>query len=849
MEFCWRARVAGFRVMVEPRAVALHRMAGERGERPQMASARPRELTERAALATLLVNARLLTLLWLLPAFGVRSWVALVRSLVARRFDRAGEIVGAWGWNLLHLPGTFRRRARAQAVRGAPDHDVARFMSPASTRLHDLGLQASAALIGGRVAHVEEGEEPEEAPLPRRVASLVTSRPVAVGLTVGGFLTLVAFGEVLFATRLQGGVFPVLPDGPSAFFREFASGWRTTGFGGSLPPSPALIPLGVGSVLTLGNPLLLGRLLVALAPLAAGAVCYGAARRLAVSKLAAVIAGACYGLSALTLWSSSEGRIGTIVLIVALPWLWWRLRAAFGPGGPEHALRWTIGTAMGVAAVTAFFPGAWAPLAVTLVPLVVLPERRGSRLRGVVLTAGAAFVSAILVFPVVVSMVGAGGIPGVDVAGSPSFDQVLRLSPGPAPGSGVAAFFLPLAGLLSFVLVGDPALRRAGHGVATAAMAIVLAWLAGTGYLPTAAGNAPGFLAAAALGLSLVVALATGTLASAVRRTAFGARQLAGAALGALLVLGLAVQSVSVIGGGWAVGEDRLPPAWPVVSSSQPPGGFRVLWLGAAGQARFPPPGGSPDGVVEAAGTRVSYGVTGRAGRSVLRIGVPSHGPAFRQVERVLTAVLSGEVRHGGSLLGNMGIRFLVAGEGDLPPAVVERLGTQVDLDVVQRAGGLSVYRSARAFPVGAVIPGESVPAAARSGSLLAPLHVDPATAAPLSGGGGERQGAIGEPGLVMVPDGFDPAWRLHGDGTSSPPFPAFGWAIGFAAEEPGELSVRYGGQILWTVQMALFLLVWAAALWLVRRTPVPQPRPRRATVATAPPEAVPAGASRLSRA
>jgi hypothetical protein len=510
-------------------------------------------------------------------------------------------------------------------------------------------------------------------------------------------------------------------------------------------------------------------------------------------------------------------------------------------------LRWTIGTAMGVAVVTSFFPGAWAPLAVTLVPLVILPERRGSRLRGVVLSAGVAFVSAILAFPVVVQVVGAGGIPGVDAAGSPSFDQLLRLSPGPAPGSGVAAFFLPLAGLLSFVVVGDSALRWAGHGLATAAMAIPLAWLAGTGYLPTAAGNPPGFLAAAALALSLLVGLATGTLPSAVRRTAFGARQLAGAVLGALLFLGLAVQSLSAIGGGWAVGEERFPPAWPVVSSSQPPGAFRVLWLGAADQARFPPPGGSPDGVVEAAGNRIAYGITGRAGRSVLRIGVPSHGPAFQRLERVLTAVLSGEVRHGGGLLGNMGIRFVVAGEGDLPRAVVERLGAQVDLDVEQRAGGLSVYRSARPFPVGAVIPGEVAPAAARSGSLLAPIHVDPATATPLSGRGGERQGTIGEPGLVMVPDGFDPAWRVVHDGTSSSPFPAFGWAIGFAAEA-GEVSVRYGDQVLWTVQIAVLLVVWAAALWLVRRTPVPQPRPRRATVATAPPEAVPAVASRLSR-
>jgi hypothetical protein len=99
-----------------------------------------------------------------------------------------------------------------------------------------------------------------------------------------------------------------------------------------------------------------------------------------------------------------------------------------------------------------------------------------------------------------------------------------------------------------------------------------------------------------------------------------------------------------------------------------------------------------------------------------------------------------------------------------------------------------------------------------------------------------------------MVPDGFDAAWRLERDGTSSPPFPAFGWAIGFAPEA-GEISVRYGDQTLWTVQLLILLLVWSAAVWVVRRTPVPQARPGSSSVATRRPQAVPAGASRLSRA
>ena len=860
MEFCWRARVGGFRAVVEPRAVALHRMAGERGERPRVRTRRPRELTERAALATLLVNARMLTLLWLLPAFAVRSSAALVRALFARRFDRAGEILRAWGWNLLHLPGTFRRRARAQAVRAAPDHDVARFTSPA-TRLHDLGLQASAALVGGRVAHVDEGEEPEAEPLRRRVASLVVTRPVAVGWVLGAVLTLLAFNDVLFVSRLEGGSLPVLPEGPSSFFREFASGWRTTGFGGPAPASLALVPLGIASFVTLADPHLLARLLVALTPLLAGLSCFGAARRLGVSKLAAVIAGACYGLSALTMWSSSEGRVATGVLLVALPWLWGRLRDAFGPGGPDHAVRWAVSTAMGLAVTTAFYPGTWASVALLLVPLSVAPVDGGSRVRGVLLCAGVGAAAAVLVFPTVAALVAAGGAPGIDVAGSPSYGELLRLSPGPAPGSGMAALFLPLAGLLSFALVGDAASRQAWQLLVVAMAAIPLAWLAGAGSLPTVMGNASGFLAAAAFSLCLLVALATRTVTRAVRRTAFGGGQLAGAGLGALLVVGLSAQSLSALTGEWAVGEDRVPPAWPLVSSSQPSGSFRVLWLGAATDARFPPPGGTSDGIVEAGGIRVAYGVTGRAGRSMLRIGVPSDGPAFEQVERVLEAVLSGRSRHGGGLLGSMGIRFVVAGEGDLPPALVARLGAQVDLDLAQRAGGLSIYRSARPFPLGGAVPGEAAVDAARSPSLLAPLHIDPAAAVPLSGSGRERRGTIGEPALILVPDEYAPSWRLRagsaglGAGAEglgaraeeSAPFPAFGWALGFDTPA-GDVVIRYGGQALWTLQLVVLVVLWAIALWVIRR-PAPQPRPQSSPAARDRGRAVPASAGRPSSA
>ncbi|HEX9235703.1 MAG TPA: glycosyltransferase family 2 protein, partial [Actinomycetota bacterium] len=65
MDFCWRARLAGFRVLMTPRAEAVHRGATVRGEREGAADrSRIRYDRERAALAGILKNYGLLTLAW-----------------------------------------------------------------------------------------------------------------------------------------------------------------------------------------------------------------------------------------------------------------------------------------------------------------------------------------------------------------------------------------------------------------------------------------------------------------------------------------------------------------------------------------------------------------------------------------------------------------------------------------------------------------------------------------------------------------------------------------------------------------------------------------------------------------
>jgi GT2 family glycosyltransferase len=817
LDLCWRVRRAGMKVLVEPRAVVRHRAAAASGRRSGSHPERGRYLKERATLLTLLKNDHPLTLAWVLPLYLLQGMGRVIVLLVTRRFGSAGQILAAWGWNAANLGGTLSRRARSP--RRVPDREIARFMAPAWARLRRWFLQASSILVGSGAGPLEP--EPDAPRLRARVAGFLGSNPVAVGWFVAVALSLIAFRDVLFVPDLQGGALPRVPPDAAGILNELGSGWRSAGFGGSGTASPALAPLGLASLLTLDDPALLLRIVVAGGLILAAVSAYRALTAL-TDRASAVAGAACYAVSALSMWAVSEGRIGVIAFVTAVPWIARRLMAAFG-APIQHALAWVAGTGAGIALTISFFPPAWSAIAVLLLLSAVFPQPGGSRLRGLVLVMSAIGAAAILVFPFTATILSAGGASGVDAAGGVDLLATLRLSPGPAPGAGVPAAFLPVAGLLGFAMTSDR--RGAWRGALGGMVCLVLAWLAGTGWLPEAFRNPIAFLGVAAFLLSALVASAIATLTAGVEREAFGHRQLAVAGLSAVVVAGLVLQGGQALLGTWGVGRDRVSPAWEVVSTADPTSAFRVLWLGRAGGEAFPPPGGQPDGQVSAGATTLRYGVTDRRGRSLAALALPTEGPGFDRLERLLVAVVSGHMRHAGSLLATMGIRYVVSGDGDLSPGVGRALASQVDLDLVQDTAGLRVYRSAVGVPLAwaGADPrratrsrGLADAAAAAGGDALA-------GAAPLgrvSAGEWSGPAALDRPGVAVVSTPYDPRWRLGGDDRA--PFPAFGWAVGLEAPAGSQrLDARFTGQTGHGFQLGGMALLWLAVLWLTRRRPL----------------------------
>jgi GT2 family glycosyltransferase len=804
LDFCWRARLAGFRVLMTPLATARHRGAGARGERADLRHRKARYYAERAALASMLKDYGILTLLWVLPVYALLGIARTIYLTVSRRFEDAYDLVAAWGWNLLHLPGTVQRRVRAQSVRSVRDRHVRRFMA-STFRLPRWFERAEAFLDEG----LEELEDEELGrPLPRRAASVAAGHPVLLGSVLGAVLLGLAIRHFFGPEILSGGALAAFPADVGEFFAELASGVRTTVLGGAQPASPALAGLGAGSWVAFGATALFQKVLLATLPLVAGIVMYRALQRETAAPGASMIAAGAYVLSALVLWAFSEGRVSLLVAIAALPLLWDRVVVAFARGRPERPFRFGVGFGVALALALAFAPSVLLALGLFVVAWSLAGRSRG---RGLGLVGLAVAAAALLAFPVVLAAADGPSQALSSAIGAREPWLLLRLAPGDGPGTWAIAAFLPVAALICFAGVRGERRRDAWPALFVAVGGTVLAWTSVTGLMPHALTNAPAWLSAAAVAEGALVAYGLSTFATRLGRQAFGMRQIGAAALAVTLAVGIGAQAVQVTLAEWAVRPEGLPPAWPVVASS--PGEFRVLWLGAPNGDRMPAPGGDPIGVVDAGAATSRFGLTDRDGAMALDEGRARSGPGYDELRATLSELLAGDTQHAGALLGPFGIRFVVAAEGDLPPAARARLGEQLDLNRVP-AGGLTIFRNAAELPAAFVASDAAVPDVADAAALERSPPVD---VAPLEGGGERWSGVAPRRGHVVVAEQFAGGWRVDSGGERLVPYPGFGWAIA-AAVDAGDVAVEFTHGWIRTAELVLLALLWMASLWITRK-------------------------------
>jgi GT2 family glycosyltransferase len=810
LDLCWRARIAGWNVLMTPLARVRHAAVAERDDRPGVERSRRYE-EDRAALASVLKNDALLTLTWLVPLGVVLTVVRLLYLLLSRRFEEAYDVLAAIGWNVAHLPGTLRARRRVQKHRRIKDHVLRRFTESAGLRLPRWFMTAERILEEQREA--EDADEPAAARLRQRTVSLVSTHPVIVacflGIVVGALATRGLFGT----GRLYGGAIPAFPPSPSGFFAELVSAYRTTPLGGSLAASPALGLMGGLSELLLANTSLAQKLMVGAGPALAAILCYRAAVRLTGRPGPSVVAASAYALSAVVLSAFSDGRVALLVALIVLPALVERLEVAFASAEPPDG-RWRsiAGLAVTIAVGVAFVPGLLLGIGVVALVHLVAGSRR---VRGLAIVGLSSVGAAILLFPFVPSLVAGHGAALGSELGSSDPWHLVRLAFEDGPATWTPALFLPVAALLGLALAsGDrrgPALRAS----LIAIIGLTLAWLSAAGYLPSQIANPPVYVAMTATAEAFLVAFGLASAIGGLGREAFGFRQVGTALLTATLAVGILLQAVAAMTAEWAIGgPDRIPAAWAVVDSSSK-GSFRVLWIGPDDGRSFPAPGGDPQGVIDSGAATIAYGVTTRVGVLAIDTARPFVGPGSDAMREALGEILSGTSIHGGALLAPFGVRYLVANDDQLSEAARTMLDAQVDLDVVP-AAGLAIWVNDTFLPPAAVLKANAKTAQIVSAGQPAAtqrLTAVPSVQLPQVEGG--WSGATGGGNLAVVSTEFDDAWTAQG--RTDRPTPAFGWATSFAVNDPS-VSILYGAQLPRTIAIWVLVAVWAAALWITRK-------------------------------
>lgn len=841
LDLCLRARLAGFKVVVQPKARYRHVLAMSTGQR-RVSRGVPTKghLARRNQLRTIAKNLsgpRMVLALMASLFFGLVRMLAL---LLFRRVDESSEYPRALIDFARSFPNVMLRRRAVQKRRSVPDRQIRRLMVRDSHRYRvqlerrlrqwERGTLAMGARTRGNLSF--------PALKSRFVAWSRQPMTLATGLIV--FIGLIAMRRIIFGGPLAGGSIWPFPEATGRLIGDYLSGWRAVSLG-TESAAPAAYPiLWVFSLMGFGSAGLAQKLLIILL-LGLGLVGVNRlVRSSSDSRPARVVALGIYALNPVTHLILSTGDLGALALYAGLPFILGRVLriTASGAGGeeveeirapvPDHTD--ALVTACGRLALLLVPVVALAPSSLVAILLLFIAlglARAGfagfsapmvARLRFLLL---AVPISAAVLIPW--SFEGlrpSGPILGPLFSGlrgwlyplwqERSFRQMFLLD----IDVGMSALVVPAIVLGALALVG-PA-RRDEARVLTVGLVVfaVIGGLAGKGFLPPPVATPAMWLT---IPLVLVAAM-SGHLVTGVSeelpKHAFGWRhKVAIPALGVTLAAGLLIGWAPQLAG-WdrpratfagGTGEEATSIASFMRSTAQEVGDFRVLWLGG----RWADPVRS--GLRPKQGAE--YFLTTSAGLTMLESIPPPPSQGEDRLESVINALMGRRLHLAGHLLAPANVQFIVADPADRP--TIEALARQRDIALEQQQEGVAIFRNLQWLPRAALAPvpltdevisnespgslmlvdwrgGRSIPARSPSrftGELPRTSHSQ-----------------------VLLGDNHNRGWRAAVGDTRLEQTEAFGWSNRFRlpADASGEIRVYFAQhwiRFLWLVVQVIALL------------------------------------------
>lgn len=753
LDLCWRARIAGARVIVVPDARAARHLGSESvvgGDNTPNARARARV---RAVLKACSAP----TLVWVVPFGLALSVVEALVFAVTRRRHRALAEAGAWFSNLLHLPRVLAARQRTQAERRVHDFDLRELQVGPTARLQSF------------LSHHHADERLQTIGEAGRHAldALSTRMRHPATFVMLGFCAFVVIGSRLLVTDGVPQIGTMLRwPGIGTLGEAFSSAWRYTGMGSESPASPALALMsGLGTVLFGAVGFARTILVVGAFPIGAFGA-YRVGRELELAYGPAMVVALVYGISPVPRNAVAGGQLGPLVLFALAPFvvrLVVRIASRTKGANDTRIARTILGLAVVSAVACAWYPPALlvAPV-VALVLLVAAPLvggfRAGARaLVGALVAAGLGLVL-LVPWPFVLAHAD-GDLAAFGLRPRPplSLGSVLRFQTGPS-GAGVASFGLFAVGALALVTARGTRFAWAARAWLLAAAGFAVVYLPGRLASSTEVPAPEAGLTLAALGLAAAAGLGAATFADELRRTRFGWRQLvAVAAAGGMGLAGMGFLA-DTIDGRWRAPADDWSRVLAWTRTERPMGDFRILWVGDPSVLPLEPMVASP---------RLAYTLT-RNGPGDAREGwrAPARD-ADHEVGKTLRLAIDGRTTRAGRLLAPMGVKYLVVPERVAPEEASVRapvevkaaLEAQLDLVPLRAEGGLLVYQNASWAPMRALVTGRAAGQLAQAQRLTDLAAIDLGTDSRPLGARARRTGT------VLFAESHARGWHAEVDG------------------------------------------------------------------------------------
>jgi GT2 family glycosyltransferase len=836
LSLCWRARVAGAKVLVTSGARVRH--AEAYAERPRAGDAA--RLGARHRVRVVLTSYRLWTLLLIVPQAWALTLAEAMGALATGRFERARAAVGAWPWNFAHLPSLVAARREVARLRAVPDRDVRRYQvrGLVGPRLRLLRVGA-----GGRATGRLASQRVDKVPVRGRMdvdPAAWSPGTALVAVTLAG---VIALGSRHLVTQFVPAIGELVPAGGGTgdLLGAWAGGWRSVGLGADAATPGVAGMFGALGALTFGH-LGLVRTLLTVGLIPVGVV--GAHRLLAPagSKRAQVAAAVAYAAVPLPYDALATGRWAALAAYAGAPWMLGRLARASGvlPFGPPvdphddaivpegvaddavvHHRLWKHVVVTGAVTAAAGLLVPQAPLLVALAGVglvagsLLVGEARGT-VRVLAAALGGAVVSAVLLFPttldVVASRTAVEAWLGADrdAVGLPAAD-LLTLHTGPADLS--PALYALLGAAAMPVLIGRRwRLGWAARGWAVAAAAWAVVWVGEQGWLDMARPDPGVVLAVAATGLAMAAGLGLATIEHDVRGRSwrFGLRRLvAGAGVAALAGATIATVVAST-DGWWNMPRDDYAGVLRFADEQVRDQPSRVLWVGDDELI----PGGSgwrlDDDLAYTAGTT-------RAVPDLTDLWPATQGGASPRLGAVLERAVERETARLGRELAPYAVQFVVVPRGLAPSDMVAHdaaadaaaadllaaLAEQLDLQQVRDDRGLTVYRNTAFRPLRAAAVGGG----------------DPAWRVLDEGVSDRRaEGPVPDDVTVVQASTASDHWALVVDGRAVPHDVADGWADAYTVDTGGEAALGYRTPLAVRLLRAVQVLLWVAVAALAMR-------------------------------